>query len=119
MPLGNRLAWWQRTNSGRGTDTIQALLNALQMVGTEIYCSEEHRSGKLSWDDNWSGYGFPVPGNIRDLLAGNDKKTRASWRHLSATARRCEAHPVSALRPAIAPPLPRASACEMTRKFAL
>jgi hypothetical protein len=52
----------------------QALLNALQMVGTEIYCSEEHRSGKLSWDDNWSGYGFPVPGNIRDLLAGNDKQ---------------------------------------------
>jgi hypothetical protein len=59
---------------GRGTDAIQALLNALQMVGTEIYCSEEHRSGKLSWDDNWSGYGFPVPGNIRDLLAGSDKK---------------------------------------------
>jgi hypothetical protein len=29
---------------------------------------------KLSWDDNWSGYGFPVPGNIRDLLAGDDKK---------------------------------------------
>jgi hypothetical protein len=64
----------QRTNSGRGSDAIQALLNALQMVGTEIYCSEEHRSGKLSWDDNWSGYGFPVLGNVRDLLAGSDKK---------------------------------------------
>jgi hypothetical protein len=64
----------QRANSGRGTDAIQALLNALQMVGTEIYCSEEHRSGKLSWDDNWSGYGFPVPGNMRDLLTGNDRK---------------------------------------------
>jgi hypothetical protein len=51
----------QRTNSGRGSDAIQALLNALQMVGTEIYCSEEHRSGKLSWNDNWSGYGFPGP----------------------------------------------------------
>jgi hypothetical protein len=37
----------QRTNSGRGTDAIQAPLNALQMVGTEIYCSEGHRSGKL------------------------------------------------------------------------
>jgi hypothetical protein len=64
----------QRANSGCGTDAIQALLNALQMVGAEIYCSEDHRSGKLSWDDNWSGYGFPVSGNIRDLLAGNDKK---------------------------------------------
>jgi hypothetical protein len=42
------------------------------MVGTEIYCSEEHRSGNLSWDDDWSG--FPVPGNIRDLLAGDDKR---------------------------------------------
>jgi hypothetical protein len=64
----------QRTNSGRGTDAIQALVNALQMVGTEIYCSEEHRSGKLIWHDDWSGYGLPVPGNLRDALAADDKK---------------------------------------------
>lgn len=64
----------QRTNSGRGTDAIQALLNALQMVGAEIYCSEEHRSGKLSWHDEWSGYGLPVPGNLRDALAADDKR---------------------------------------------
>ena len=32
----------QRTNSGRGADAIQALLNSLQMVGSEICCSEEH-----------------------------------------------------------------------------
>ena len=42
----------QRTNSGRGSDAIQALLNALQMAGTEIYCSGEHRSGALSWHDH-------------------------------------------------------------------
>ena len=72
-PIKDKGGWdcrWQivwpdrkRTNSGRGTDAIQALLNALQMVGTEIYCN-----------DNWAGYGLPVPGNIRDVLAGNDRK---------------------------------------------
>jgi hypothetical protein len=44
------------------------------MVGTEMYCSEEHRSRKLSWDHSWAGYGFPAHGNIRDVLAGNDRK---------------------------------------------
>jgi hypothetical protein len=64
----------QRSNFGRGTDAIQALLHALQMVGAEIYCSEEHRSGQLSWRDDWSGYGFLVPGNLRGLLRTDDKK---------------------------------------------
>ena len=38
------------------------------MIGAEIYASEEHRSGRLVWSDGWKGYGFPVPGRIRDLL---------------------------------------------------
>lgn len=64
----------RRGNSGRGVDAVQAITHALQMIGTEIYCSEEHRSGKLSWTSEWSGYGFPVPANIRDLLVGDDAK---------------------------------------------
>jgi hypothetical protein len=63
-----------RTNVGRGVDAIQALLHALQMVGTEIYCSEEHRSGKLSWADGRTGYGFPLPNSGRDLFIGDDAK---------------------------------------------
>lgn len=57
-PVEERSAWfcrWEidwpgrtRTNSARGFDAIQALINALQMVGSEIYCSEEHKSGQLS-----------------------------------------------------------------------
>jgi hypothetical protein len=63
-----------RSNSGRGVDAMQALVQALQMVGAEIYCSDEHKSGRLLWEDGWAGYGFPVPGSIRDLLAGDDGK---------------------------------------------
>ncbi len=64
----------QRTNSGRGADAIQALLHAFQMIGSELYCSEEHRSGNLMWNDSWHGYGFPVPAGIHDLLIGDDAK---------------------------------------------
>jgi hypothetical protein len=64
----------QRANSGRGADAIQALLHALEMIGAEIYSSEEHRSGRLVWSDGWKGYGFPVSGRIRDLLVGDDAK---------------------------------------------
>lgn len=83
-PINDKHAWdcrWEivwpdrlRSNSGRGVDAIQALGHALQMIGTEIYCSEEHRSGHLVWTEGWSGYGFPVPAGIRDLLVGDDAK---------------------------------------------
>ena len=64
----------QRANSGRGVDSIQALMQALNMVGAEVYSAIEFRSGRLSWHPGWSGCGFPVPGNIRDLLIGDDAK---------------------------------------------
>jgi len=83
-PVEDKKAWdcrweidWpnrQRANSGRGVDAIQALLQALEMIGAEIYASQEHRSGTLVWGDTWSGYGFPVPAGIRDLLVGDDAK---------------------------------------------
>jgi hypothetical protein len=63
----------RRSNFGRGTDAVQALISALQMVGSELYFSDEHRSGNLWWVEKWVGYGFPVPNNIRDLLVGDDK----------------------------------------------
>jgi hypothetical protein len=84
-PVEDKAAWscrWEiqwpgrkRSNAARGTDAIQALINALQMIGSELYCSEEHKSGRLFWGKKWTGYGFPVPNNIRDLLVGDDKRS--------------------------------------------
>jgi hypothetical protein len=57
-----------------GVDAMQALVHALHMIGAEIYASEPHEAGKLAWLSPGAGYGFPVPGNIRDLLVGGDKR---------------------------------------------
>jgi hypothetical protein len=57
-----------------GIDSIQALILALNMIGSEIYTSEYHKAGHLSLGDSWKGYGFPVPQNLRDLLEGDDAK---------------------------------------------
>ena len=56
-----------------GFDAVQALLLALQMIGTQIYASDLHASGNLEWLKPGFGYGFPVPAGIRDLLIGDDK----------------------------------------------
>jgi hypothetical protein len=64
----------ERKGSAGGDDAIQAMLVALNMVGTELYCSAEHEAGRLDWPDGWSGYGFPVPNVIRDLLSGDDAR---------------------------------------------
>ena len=53
-------------------DSVQALLLALQAIGAELYRSEHHLSGRLLWEKEGGGYGFPVPRNIRDLLVGDD-----------------------------------------------
>lgn len=60
--------------SGAGEDAVQALLIAMQMVGAEIYTSDHHKSGELSWFAPGRGYGFPVASVIRDLLVGDDKE---------------------------------------------
>ncbi len=59
---------------GAGVDAMQSLLFAMQMIGAELYTSESHRQGRLFWESLGAGYGFPVTQNIRDLLAGDDKK---------------------------------------------
>jgi hypothetical protein len=57
-----------------GADSVQALFLAMQMIGSEIYTSSYHKSGKLYLDELNKGYGFPVPVTLRDLLVGDDKK---------------------------------------------
>jgi len=59
---------------GAGVDAVQALLSALQMIGAELYVSDEYKSGALVWHSPGRGYGFPVPQTIRDLLVGDDRK---------------------------------------------
>lgn len=61
-----------RRSFGYGIDTTQAMLLALKAIGTDLYTSDYHRSGRLRWIEPGDGYGYPVPKNIRDLLVGND-----------------------------------------------
>ena len=59
---------------GAGSDAVQALPIAMQMIGAEICASPHHESGRLEWLASGRGYGFPVAGNIRDLLIGDDRR---------------------------------------------
>ncbi|MBA4222081.1 MAG: hypothetical protein C0458_15250 [Methylobacterium sp.] len=61
-----------RRGFGYGIDATQAMLLALKAIGTDLYTSDHHRSGRLRWGKPGDGYGYPVPKNIRDLLVGND-----------------------------------------------
>ena len=61
----------RRRFAGAG-DSVQAILLAMQMIGTEIYTNPYHASGRLRWERDGGGYGFPVPKTIRDLLVGDD-----------------------------------------------
>src|SRR3954453_23264775 len=49
-----------------GIDSAQALILTLQSIGTNLYFSDYHKSGRLKWGDPNDGYGFPVPKNARD-----------------------------------------------------
>jgi hypothetical protein len=62
----------KRSSAAAGVDSVQALLLALQKIGTEIYTSDYHRQGQVNWLEANQGYGFPVPKNVRDLLVGDD-----------------------------------------------
>jgi hypothetical protein len=57
-----------------GIDPVQALLFAMQMIGAELYASDQHESGRLIWLQHGNGYGFPVPASIRDVLRGDDAR---------------------------------------------
>ena len=60
----------KKAGAAAGVDSIQAIVLAPQIIGVELYCSDHHKSGSLSW----TGPGFPVAGNVRDLLVGDDTK---------------------------------------------
>jgi hypothetical protein len=66
----------KRSNVAVGVDAIQAIRHALEMIGAELYSSDEHEAGALTFDGAWKGYGFPVPQNLRDRLIGDDKTYR-------------------------------------------
>ena len=57
-----------------GVDAVQALVQALQIIGVLLYTSKQHKSGRLMWYEPGTGYGFPVTNNLRDLLIGDDVK---------------------------------------------
>ena len=57
-----------------GFDSAQALVQALQIIGAEIYSNNYHKSGDLFWEAPGRGYGFPVTAGLRDLLEGDDAK---------------------------------------------
>ena len=61
-----------RSMTAWGKDTVQALVIALNMIGSEIYTSEYHKAGELYFEKRGDGFGFPVPANLRDLLEGAD-----------------------------------------------
>jgi hypothetical protein len=66
--------WPSGTRRSRavGADAVQAILLAFQKIGTELYMSDYHKNGQLSRAHASSGYGFPVPRNVRDILVGED-----------------------------------------------
>ncbi|OZA01191.1 MAG: hypothetical protein B7X99_01560 [Rhizobiales bacterium 17-65-6] len=65
----------RQTMEAGGSDSVQSLIGALQMIGADLYTSSYHRNGELqSLGDGWTGYGFPVPYNLRDALIGEDAR---------------------------------------------
>lgn len=55
-----------------GFDAMQAIILALQSIGADLYVSPYHAKSQLIWVTPGAGYGFLVPGNMRDMLIGND-----------------------------------------------
>ena len=53
---------------------MQAVILALQKIGTDIYFSDYHKSGSLFWERPEKGYGFPLPPSAREMLVGDDAR---------------------------------------------
>ncbi|MGQ3357354.1 MAG: DUF6968 family protein [Phreatobacter sp.] len=63
-----------RESAAWGADALQALHLAMQKIAVDLYGSDAHREGRLSWPGQGAGYGFPMPKSGRDLLVGCDKE---------------------------------------------
>ncbi|WP_114947411.1 DUF6968 family protein [Microvirga calopogonii] len=83
-PAGSGKYWWCRftiewpdgvdETTTYGVDQFQAIILTLQMIGSRLYLSDCHKSGRLYFETPGSGYGFPVPKIMRDLLIGDDQR---------------------------------------------
>lgn len=63
-----------RESAAWGTDALQALHLAMQKIAADLYGSDAHREGRLSWPGQAAGYGFPMAKGGRDLLVGFDRE---------------------------------------------
>jgi hypothetical protein len=63
-----------RQSAAWGVDALQALHLAMQKIAFDLYASDHHREGRLSWPGQGAGYGFPMPKGGRDLLVGYDRE---------------------------------------------
>lgn len=85
LPVADQAAWscgWEihwpdsiRSGTALGHDALQALVLALQAIGAQLYASDAHAAGELSWTSGRRGYGVPVSRLIRDRLEGDDADT--------------------------------------------
>jgi hypothetical protein len=61
-----------RGKSVAGSDSMQALLGALKIIGSDIVASTYYASGEMTLNGSDRGCRFPVPNSIRDTLRGDD-----------------------------------------------
>jgi hypothetical protein len=61
-----------RGKSVAGSDSMQALLGALKIIGSDIVASTYYASGEMTLNGSYRGCGFPVPNSVRDMLRGDD-----------------------------------------------
>ena len=61
---------WSRFAAG--VDSMQALILALEKIGTEICTSSYHQSKSIKRLGYPLGYGFPLPPNVRDKLTPDE-----------------------------------------------
>jgi hypothetical protein len=57
-----------------GLDAMQALVLATKAIGSNLYSSEYHHTGRLYWTERGGGYGFPTVAVSREELVGDDAR---------------------------------------------
>jgi hypothetical protein len=70
-----------RVRAAIGLDAVQALMLALQVIGSDLYACDEYRTGRLRWFANdWSrSLGLPVFEGFRDLLPSEPVQQNGVW----------------------------------------